>query len=192
MRQLTQNEINFVKATKFTPTVYQCDQFYLTTYTDERCGYEPSETYHDRREKYSKKWMKIIKKDAKERFDVDLDEFIDKNLSVDNGDYDGISLEFVATYLLYTFFTKEQLENLTNEAAVEFLQDYRYFFGFRKWYAGDMHYRLPYIDEAIEIYNGERVFYVEEDHQVRNMLKSESWIQNHPEFILKTEELKNE
>lgn len=188
MRQLTQNEINFVKATKFTPTVWQCDEFYLTTYTDDRCECQPSDTYHERRTLYSKKWMKIIKKDAKERFDVDLDEFIDKNLSVDNDDYDGISLEYVATYLFFCFFTKEELEKLTDEEATRFLQNYRYFCGFRKWDGGN----LPYVNEAIEVYNGERVFYVEEDHQVRNMLKSEPWIQNHPEFILKTEELKNE
>lgn len=168
MKPLTKDEIRFVKETHFTPTVSQCDQYYLTTYTDEHCEYEPSDTYHERRDLYSKRWEKIIKKDAKEKYNVDLDKFLDKNLNIDNNDFDGISLEYVATYLFYCFFTKEELEKLTDEEATKFLQDYRYYGGFRKWDGGN----LPFAQEAIEIYNGERVFYLQ-DKNVWNIRKDE-------------------
>lgn len=161
MKRLTPNEIKFVKETGFTPTVYQCDQYYLTVFTDEKLELNSS-TYTKDREKYSRKWYKVAKKIAKEKYDVDLDAFIDKNLNIANDDYDGISLEYVATYLLYCFFTKEELLKMTDEEAHTFLQDYRYYYGFRKWY-GDC---SSYIHEAIQAHDGLIEFYDTEDGNV--------------------------
>ena len=161
MKRLTPNEIRFVKETGFTPTVYQCDQYYLTIFTDEKLDYN-SATYHKDREKYSHKWYTVVEKAAKEKYDVDLDLFLSKNLNIENDDYDGISLEYVATYLFYCFFTKEELERLTDEEATKFLQDYRYYCGFRKW-GGDCY---PYIREAIQAHDGSIEFYDTEDGNV--------------------------
>lgn len=171
MKQLTLNEIKFVKETGFTPTVLQCAEWYRTIFTDEKCEF--GDNYPERREEYEEKWYKVASDYAQEKYGVNLDEFISKNLSIDLDDSDGISIEFVATYLLYCFFTKEELENLSNQKALDFLQDYRYYGGFRKWYVGDMPYRMPYIEEAIEVYNDERVFYLQDDGNVWNTKKEE-------------------
>ena len=171
MKQLTDKEIKFVKETGFTPTVWQCSEWNRTIFTDEKFNCS-GHSFKDRDE-YNDKWFSVASDYAKEKYGFDLTTFLNKNLGIDLNDSDGISIEFVATYLLYCFFTKEELENLSNQKALDFLQDYRYYFGFRKWYVGDMHYRMPYIDEAIEVYNGERVFYLQDDGNVWNTRRDE-------------------
>ena len=161
MKQLTAKEIQFVKDTKFTPTVWQCDEYYRTIFTDEKCEF--GDNYPERRDVYSQKWFNVASDYAKEKYGIDLDEFISKNLGP-NDDYDGISLEYVATYLFYCFFTKEELENLTDKEATEFLKDYRYYGGFRKWDGGN----FTYVQEAIEAYDGKRLFYLQDDGNVWN------------------------
>lgn len=165
MKRLTPNEIQFVKDTGVTPTVYQCDEWYRTIFTDEKVEYDNNKDHKDyliRKEAYANKYFKIASDYAAEKYGVDLDAFMDKNLNIHNGDSDGISLEYVAVYLLYSFFTKEELENLTSEKAIEWLQNYRYFGGFRKWY-GDCGI---YIGDAIKAHEGLIEFYEEPDGNV--------------------------
>lgn len=141
MIELTANEIKFVKETKFTPTVFQCDEYYRTPFKN---ALEASEV-------------------ALKDYGVDLAAFLQKNLA--QNDTDSISLEYVATYLFYTFFSEEELLNIFSEDALKWLQDYRYYLGFRKW---DVDYVAQEITEALEIYRGEREFYTTEDNQVWN------------------------
>ena len=48
MKQLSSNEIKFVKETHFTPTVDQCGEYYRTIFTDEKVEY--GDNYPVRRE----------------------------------------------------------------------------------------------------------------------------------------------
>lgn len=129
MRLLTKNEIDFVKATKFTPTVYQCDQYYLTIFE----SYEQAEEF------------------ARRVYNFDLGEFLQKNIGIELKDNDSISLEMNAAYLFYCFFTQEELTNMSAEDGLKWLQDYRYFLGYRKWSPQDAQNA---IDEAIKIHLG--------------------------------------
>lgn len=88
---------------------------------------------------------------------------------------DAIALENDATYLFYIFFTKEELEALTDEKAVEWLKGFKYFFGYRKWGCGG----LRYAREALEVHEGKRVFYLEGDGSIWNISHDEypnSWV----------------
>ena len=160
MRWLTQAEIQFVKDTGFTPTVFQCDEWNKTIFTDEKLEY--GDNYNERREAYSDKYFNIACDYAAEKYGIDLPVFINKNIGMELDDCDGISLEYVATYLLYCFFSLEELRNLTSEKAIEWLQNYRYFGGFRKWY-GDC---SCYINEAIRAHKGLIEFYETEDKNI--------------------------
>ena len=161
MKRLTENEIRFVKETGFTPTVWQCDEYDRTIFTDEcspsydEGGFESLHEWRIALEEYENKYFKIASAYAKDHYGFDLLNFLDKNLGSDLDDNDGISLEYVATYLFYAFFTKEELLELTDEEATKWLKDYRYFCGFRKWDGGN----LVYVEDAIRAHNGEIEFY---------------------------------
>lgn len=135
MKRLTENEIKFIKETGVTWTVIQCNEWHKTSYID-ICD---ARTF------------------AKEKYEIDFDILFNKF-----GEYDGISLEYAATYLFYTFFTKAELELLTPEEGIEWLKNMRYFCGYRKWGADDI---APFIEEALEVYNGTREFYEWEDDE---------------------------
>lgn len=145
MKRLTEQEIKFIKETGWTPTVQQCNEYSRTNkapyYID---SFAESQNI------------------AREDFNIDLIELYNKTCDIDNSD--GISLEYEATYLFYTFFTKEELEKLTDEEATKWLKDFKYFFGYRKWDDGN----LVYVKEAIEVYEGTREFYEEYDGDVWN------------------------
>lgn len=176
MRPLTKEEIEFVKETHFTPTVYQCGQYYLTIFTDEQVEY--GDNYKERREAYEEKWYKVASDYAKEKYGFDLDKFIAKQLVEDIDDSDSISLEYTATYLFYIFFTREELEEMKDCDATNFLKDYRYYFGYRKWDGGN----LKYVQEAIEAKEGERLFYMDNImDNVYNATKEE--IENNPKYF---------
>ncbi len=140
MRRLNNNEIKFIKETGWTPTVYQCDEYDRTTLKDLDTSIEV----------------------AKNEYDIDLLELYDKTCNLDNND--GISLEYEATYLFYTFFTKEELEKMTDAKATAWLKDFKYYFGYRKWDGGN----IIYVNEALDVYNGTREFYEEDDGDVWN------------------------
>lgn len=141
MKVLTKNEIKFVNDTKFTPSIYQCGDYDRTIF---------------------KNYMEA-RKTANKYYGFDLDVFIEKNL--DQEDFDSISLEYVATYLLYTFFSKEDLMSMSPETGLKWLQDYRYWLGFRQW---DIEFVATEISEALEVYNGLREFYITAEGQVWN------------------------
>ena len=179
MKQLTEQEIKFIKETGWTPTVYQCDEWYKTIWTDEHLEIGPESTYKERKEAYSAKYEELAFNTAK-KYGVDLGKLYKK--CTDNSD--SISLEYEATYLFYILFTKEELELLTDEEATEFLKNFQYYLGYRKWDGGN----LQYVQEALEVYNRTRVFYLENDSDVWNIEADSSWLKDNKNKILKIQE----
>lgn len=108
MKRLTDREVEFIKETHFTPTVLQCDEYGRTPFRD----YAQAE------------------KITKESYGIDLVGLMEKCAADD--DIDAISLEYAATYILYTFFSKKELLNMKVSDALRFLADFRYYFGYRK------------------------------------------------------------
>lgn len=145
MKKLTEQEINFIKNTGWTPTVHQCNEYKRTN----KAPY-----YIDS--------FAEAQNIAREDFNIDLIELYNKTCSENN--CDGISLEYEATYLLYTFFTPEELLELDNSWALNWLQDFKYYMGFRKWDESDVE---VCIQEALSIYAGTREFY-EQDGEMWN------------------------
>ncbi len=137
MKRLTENEINFIKKTGWTPTVHQCDEY-------ERTNIAP----------YYIDSFAEAQNIAREDFDVDLIALYDKCCNDENSD--GISLEYEATYLFYTFFTADELVDMDTCWALKWLQDFKYYCGYRKW---DEQLVDIEINEALEIYAGTREFY---------------------------------
>ena len=140
MRRLTENEIRFIKETGITATVIQCDEWDRS-----QCfNYEDAERLAD------------------EEYGINLQEFLHV---LADANYDSISLEYDAVYLLYTFLTREELENMSEDQVLEWLQNFKYWCGYRKYdvYSADMN-RC----EALEVYDGIREFYETDDGEVWN------------------------
>lgn len=153
MKPLTKEEIKFIKETGWTPTVQQTDEWTRTIFAD---NYIPTQDAYELETKYGNDWRFVyVEKYAKDNYDVNLDELYKK--CTDKAD--SITLENDATYLFYTFFTLEELEKLTNEQATKWLQDFKYYSGYRKWIEGN----LQYVDEAISVYKKQSAFYIDED-----------------------------
>lgn len=142
MKALTDKEIQFIKETDFTPTVIQCNEWNRT----------PFETVED------------ASAYTLYNYGFNLVDLLDKLFD----DCDGISGEYNATYLFYTFFTKQELMELTPEKGLKWLQDFKYFCGYRKW---DIEFVEKEINEALEIYNGTREFYETESGDIWNREK---------------------
>ena len=140
MRRLTENEIRFIKETGVTATVIQCDEWYRS-----KCS-----NYAD------------AEKLADAEYGINLQEF--SNVLADVH-YDSISLEYDAVYLLYTFLTREELENMSDAEVLEWLRNFKYWCGYRK-YDIDLAYMNKC--EALEVYNGTREFYETDDGEVWN------------------------
>ena len=140
MRRLTENEIRFIKETGITPTVIQCDEW----------DHSQCSNYAD------------AEKLADEEYGINLDEF--SSVLLDDN-YDSISLEYNAVYLLYTFLTREELENMNGNEVLEWLKNFKYWCGYRK-YDADLAYM--HRCEALEVYNGTREFYETDDGEVWN------------------------
>lgn len=138
MKRLTENEIKFIKETKVTPTVMVCEEWRRTPYAN----------------------LAEATERAADLYQVSLSEILDKC-----AEDDGISLEYMASYLLYTFFSLEELENMTTAAVLDWLQDFKYFCGFRKW---NENWAEIAMSEALDVYYGYREFYDTEDGEVWN------------------------
>ena len=69
---------------------------------------------------------------------------------------------------------------MTDETATKWLKDFQYYFGYRKWDGGN----LQYVNEAIEVYNGDRVFYLDGD-EVWNIEADSDWLKDNKNKILK-------
>ena len=160
MKQLTENEIKFIKETGWTPTVEQCGEWGRTVFPSLFGKADFKKEYLDE-DGY-----------VVDEFSNKVNEYVLKTYNIDTIDLykkfteesDAISLEYEATYLFYTFFTKEELEKLTDEEATKWLKDFQYFSGYRKWDGGN----LIYVNEALEVYAGTREFYEEPDGEIWN------------------------
>lgn len=158
MKALTENEIKFIKETGWTPTVEQCNEWKRTIF--------PSlfnQTIF--KKKYLDEDGYVV-----DEFSNKVNEYVLKTYNIDTAVLykkfteasDSISLEDEATYLFYTFFTKEELERLTDEEATKWLQNFQYYSGYRKWDGGN----LPYVNDAIRAHQGEIEFYEEADGDI--------------------------
>lgn len=136
MKRLTENEIRFIKETNVTPTVVFCEEWRRTPYSG----------------------LAEATERGINEYSVDIQAIMDKC-----SEYDGISLEYMATYLLYTFFTQEQLESLSFDELLSWLKDFKYFCGFRKW---NEYWVEIVVNEALEVYAGTREFFDDEDGEV--------------------------
>ena len=140
MRRLTENEIKFIKETGITATVIQCDEWDRS-----QCS-----SYAD------------AEKLADEEYGINLDEL--SNVLLD-ANYDSISLEYDAVYLLYTFLTCEKLENMNDSEVLEWLKNFKYWCGYRKYDIDLAHMNRC---EALEVYDGTREFYETDNGEVWN------------------------
>ena len=140
MRRLTENEIKFIKETGVTATVIQCDEWDRS-----QCS-----SYVD------------AEKLADTEYGINLDEL--SNVLLD-ANYDSISLEYDAVYLLYTFLTREKLENMNDSEVLEWLKNFKYWCGYRKYDIDLAHMNRC---EALEIYDGTREFYETDNGEVWN------------------------
>lgn len=140
MRRLTENEIRFVKETGITATVIQCNEWDRS-----QCS-----NYAD------------AEKLADEKYGINLDDF--SSVLLDDN-YDSISLEYDAVYLLYTFLTREELENMSGNEVLEWLKNFKYWFGYRKY---DVDLAYMHRCEALEVYDGTREFYDTDDGEIWN------------------------
>jgi len=151
MKPLKDNEIKFIKETGWTPTVEQMDYEELVNTPYYNLSAEEA------RNKY---------KELACQYGVSIPDLYENTCNERN--YDGISLEYEATYLFYTFFTAEELQDMDNAWAYQWLQDFKYYGGYRKW---DEHFIENEIEEALEIYGGSREFYTTDDGDVWNRRK---------------------
>jgi len=111
MHTLSENEIKFLKETKFSPTVVQCDEWKRTTIGSFDEAAEAAKAYG-----------------------VDFDALWE-NIN-NQEDWNGLSLSEIAVYLFATFFTLDELESLTDDEAERFLHNWKYHLGFRKFGIG--------------------------------------------------------
>ena len=144
MKYLTEQEIKFLKETGFTLTILQYDEWH-------RCSVKSFEEA-----------TRVADRD----YNISLKELVSK---LNEGE-DWISLEFAAGYLFYIFFTEEQLQELSNKEALEFLQNFKYSFGWRK---ADYQDARNAVEDALKLYNHTYVFTHEFDDCVWYLGKNE-------------------
>ena len=131
MKKLTESEIEFIRGTNYTATVWQDDEWHRTYW-----GEKPSLSgvaeycmHNGIPEVYDKISAATFLQHLHEKF---------------NTNEDGISLEMLAIYLFRTFLTPAQLEEMLAapseygmRPSAIWLQDWKYHFGFRKWNDAD-------------------------------------------------------
>ena len=155
MKQLTDQEIRFIKETGWTPNFEQMD------YADFELKGTPYEslTVEEARAKFQK-----LAKD----YGINLDKLYLKACDPDNSDE--ISLEFDATYLIYTFLNTKQLIDMDASKVLYWLQGFKYYYGFRKW---TTYLAQVAIQEALEVHAGTREFYITDEGEVWNREKED-------------------
>ena len=147
MRKLTRNEIRFIKETGWTPTLFQMD------YSKEELAKTPYKNLN------SADAIKEMQK-KEEELNIDIVALYEKCVEFS----DSISLDYEITYLLYTFFSPDEIYDMDLSFLNKWLKDFKYFFGYRKFEASEHN-----IEEALEIYNGTREFYeTDDDHDMWN------------------------
>lgn len=155
MKQLTENEIKFIKETGWTPTVEQCGEWGRTVFPSLFGKADFKKEYLDEDGYVVDEFSDKVNEYVLKTYDIDTVDLYKKFTE----ESDAVSLEYEATYLFYTFFTKEELEKLTDEEATKWLKGFQYFSGYRKWDGGN----LIYVYEAIDIYSGARELYIQDD-----------------------------
>jgi len=146
MKRLTEQEIKFIKDTGWTPTLHQMD------YSENEL--KRTHLYQVQNISVSSEMMKLQFESFANQYGFNLNDLYNKTCNLDSDDI--ISLEEEAVYLLYTFFTKDELMNLDSVHALEWLKDFKYYFGYRKWSECDAEVSVL---EALEAYEGTREFY---------------------------------
>lgn len=138
MKLLTANEIKFLKETGWTPTVSGCDEWERCTFTEDQ------------------------EEEVMKSYGIDVDAFMAKIFDIEA--IDGVSLEEEAAYILSVFFTESELfQMMKDETVLEWLQNWRYFCGYRKWVEA---YACFAADEAIGILNGSKKIVTDENGYV--------------------------
>lgn len=108
MKALTNNEILFIKDSGWTPTIYQCDEWY-------KIGIDAEDFFKEL-----------------ERYNIDGHSFLDKFFGED--EIDNMSFEDEAAYILSLFFNwGELLKMLKEDSVLEWLRNWKYYYGARKW-----------------------------------------------------------
>lgn len=136
MKQLTELEWKFLKETRFTPTVYQCEEWPRTTLNN-------AEDYYS----------------AAAKFGINGSKLIDKL----NAEEDACTIDDAAAYILYNYFTEDELSKKSDQDLLEFLCGFKYFFGFRK-YAVEA---IQFVRETLlQLYRHEAEFQVDDDGDI--------------------------
>lgn len=151
MKALTNQEIKFLKETRWTPTLYQMDykKTPLMTNKDIEIIY-----FH----------YEILARNYK----INIQTLYNKFTRDD--EIDAISLEDEAVWLLYNFFTEEDLKTHNNKFFLDWLQDFQYYNGYRKWDESDV---MSAINTVFEIYSGNLEFYTDDNGSVGVRSKDE-------------------
>ena len=112
MKLLTANEIKFLKETGWTPTVTSCNEWKRCTFTEDQ------------------------EDEVMKSYGIDAEAF--RFMIFDDNAIDCISLAEEAAYILSVFFTWSELfQMMRDKTVLKWLQDWRYFCGYRKWDEGE-------------------------------------------------------
>lgn len=146
MKPLTADEIQFIKETGYTPNACMQGEWGRTIWHRQPTLQEVVEycTHHCISSAYDKISGQIFLDDLHDKFDFP---------------YDSISLEDTAVYLFRIFFTTQELLDLLKApyayesadkhyhvtASANWLQNWKYFMGFRKCYDADM-----WVEQALD------------------------------------------
>ena len=130
MKLLNDHQIKFIRHTRVTPTVIQCDEWNRTIWPKAPCSDEI----------FAVCYALGIAQNKPEAL-----KFWDELLYVFNLEDDGLALEDTAIYLFRTFLTRKEMEDMLAAPAIhsgyygyrltesgQWLQDWKYFFGYRK------------------------------------------------------------
>lgn len=135
MKLLTANEIKFLKETGWTPTVASCNEWKRCTFTEDQ------------------------EDEVMESYGIDVDAFRDKMF--DDNAIDCISLAEEAAYILSVFFTWSELfQMIRDKTVLKWLQDWRYFCGYRKWDESEAYIAAG---NAMDIVGGHKRVVADED-----------------------------
>lgn len=156
MKRLTEQEIKFIKDTGWTPTLHQMD------YSENEL--KRTHLYQVQNIPISSEMMKLQFESFANQYGFNLSDLYKKTCNLESSDI--ISLEEEAIYLFYTFFTEDELVDIDTFWALNWLKDFKYYFGYRKWVESDVEVSVL---KALEVYAGTREFY-EQDGEMWSRL----------------------
>lgn len=84
-----------------------------------------------------------------------------------NDGFDSISIEDVAAWVLTTYLTETEVMVMSGEEIIKYLQDWKYFFGFRKHEGrGELYRQLAFQvwdGDLVQDPNNDEIWYIERD-----------------------------